>query len=92
MLGVADMEWGDDPDTIEAFVAQTGVTFPALMDTGTFALWDWAPGASPFPRQAVLDRHGAVTYMASEHDAEALEAAILAALEAGVGDGAGDAP
>jgi hypothetical protein len=84
VVGIADFSWGDDPATVDAFVAQTGVRFSIGVDTGTFSRWDWPPSPAPFPRQVVLDRQGVVTYIAGEHDAAALDAAIVDALESPV--------
>ena len=71
---------GESEETLALFVEQTGVSFPILWDGGTYGFFAWPQAISPFPRQAVLGRDGRVRYLASDHDAAALEAAVLHAL------------
>ncbi len=57
------------------------MTFEIVHDRDTYGLYDWPSASSPFPRQALLDADGVVTYLASEHRAADLLAAVEAVLE-----------
>jgi hypothetical protein len=74
---------GETEETLQDFVEQTGVTFDIAWDSSTYYDYDWPPAVSPYPRQALVGRDGLIRYMAAEHQAGALEAAIEAALAEG---------
>ncbi len=77
MLGVAN----ESTDTIDEFVEQTGITFPVVYDENSIRASTRFPDAiSPFPRQIAYDRKGRIIWVASEHQASDLEAAIVRAL------------
>lgn len=76
MLGINTRSFAEDPETVEAFVEQTGVTFPVVWDDETYGRFGWPDGPSPFPRQALVDRSGVVRYLASEHREAELRAAV----------------
>lgn len=76
MVGVATGDLGETEQSVRDFVAQTGVTFPVLMDTGTFPLFDWDFGISPYPRQVVMNAEREVVWLSSTHDPDALRAVI----------------
>jgi peroxiredoxin len=71
---------GEATSHVQGFLDQTGITFPVFWDDGTYGDWGWPPATAPFPRQAVIDRDGKVTFIASEYQADALQAAVEAAL------------
>ncbi len=80
---VIGLAGSDDLTTVQAFLAQTGVTFPIAWDDGVLRNQvAFPPAISPYPRQVLVDRRGRIAYVASEHRAEALTAAIDAALAA----------
>ncbi len=83
MVGVAGTQifGADDAGAIDAFVAQTGVSFPIVRNDGSEQEIGWPPGSAPYPRQALVDADHRLLYVASEHDETALEQAIEAALE-----------
>jgi peroxiredoxin len=80
VLGVQASGFHGTLESARQFAELTGVTFPLFLDDGSFDEWDWAAGVAPFPRQVLLDRDGRVAYIASEHDAAALIAAIEAVI------------
>jgi peroxiredoxin len=80
VLGVASGSFGEDDTTLDAFQAQTAVTFPLVWDEGTYGLYAWPSALSPFPRQVLIGRDGRVRYLASEHRADELRAAVEEAL------------
>jgi len=76
VIGVATGSFGEDEDTLASFLEQTGVTFDVVWDRDTYGTYDWPAASSPFPRQALLDADGRVVYLASEHRADDLLAAV----------------
>jgi len=77
VLGVAS----EGTDTIYEFIEQTGITFPVVFDENRIRTSTNFPSyISPFPRQIATDRKGKIIYVASEHSAGDLEAALLGAL------------
>ncbi len=80
VIGVNTRSFNESAFTLERFLDQTQVTFDVVWDEGTIGWFGWPPAIAPFPRQAVVGRAGRIVYMASEHDAGAVEAAIDAAL------------
>lgn len=76
VIGVAGGGFGDRQETILDFVEQTGVTFPIVWDESTLNGWDFPENISPYPRQVLLDAEGRATYIASEHQAGALDRAV----------------
>ncbi len=83
MLGlVLDQGFGETDAVVRDFVEQTGVTFPIVWAEGSLYFQiDWPDALSPFPRQLVLDRDHRIVYVASEHRAGDLDAAIRVAVE-----------
>ena len=81
-LGIATggLSSGETEETLQAFLDQTGVTFPIVWDNDSYNNYDWPPAISPYPRQALVDREGIITYLAAEYQAQALDDAIRAAL------------
>jgi len=71
---------GDTDAQLEAFLDQTGIGFPLVRDEGTYSQYSWPPSISPYPRQALVGRDGTLAYAASEHQLQALENALVAAL------------
>jgi len=57
----------DDDETIGAFVAQTGATFPIGYDqSGSYdALVAGAPGISPYPLDVIIDKAGKVAFLSN---------------------------
>ena len=76
MLGAAS---GDDEALIEAFVEQTGVSFPVVYDEGyLISQVNFPSSLSPFPRQILIDADGRIAYVASEHSETDLRSAVEA--------------
>jgi peroxiredoxin len=71
---------GDDGPRIDAFIRQTGVTFPVVMDQGQTQLYDQGPAISPYPVDVVIDRDGTIRAIFTEYDADALLEAVNDAL------------
>lgn len=76
VLGVSTGSFNESEATLDAFAEQTGVGFPLVHDSGTYSSWSFPPALSPFPRQVLIDRDGIVRYVASEHRAGELRAAV----------------
>ena len=73
--------FGDDDATrIRRFIDETGVTFPVVQDVGRRPAYSAGPAISPFPLDVVIDRSGTITFLSREYEADALEAAVAAAL------------
>lgn len=73
----AEFGFGETQEVVEAFVDQTGVTFPVVFADGSVLNdVDWPDSLSPYPRQLVLDRDHRIVYVASEHHQSDLERAI----------------
>jgi len=71
----------EDEETVARFLDQTGVTFPVVWDSPrSYTRFAWPQAISPFPRQALVGRDGRIKYLASEHNNEALRAAVTEAL------------
>ena len=80
-LFVLGLAGGEGLDTVNAFVEQTGVTFPIAWDEGVLRSQIAFPDSiSPYPRQVVIDRDGVIVYAAAEHSDSDLAAAIEGAL------------
>lgn len=63
--------------TLTAFVEQTGVTFPILVDDTTYAAYADPDGAiSPFPLDVIIDAQGRIRYLRHEFDGAAMQAEI----------------
>lgn len=71
---------GETQALIQAFIDQTGVTFPIVQDAQGFSQWESSPGISPFPFDIVVDKNGVIKQMYREYDATALEDAIVSEL------------
>lgn len=75
---------GDDYDSAYTFIGEAGTTLPVLLDTdqAVYSSYERDPeeAYAPFPVQVVIDRDGVITYLAFQYDAEAVRAAIEAAL------------
>lgn len=74
---------GDSFDTAWTFMEGAALETPCLLDTAAnmangYGFPDEA--YAPFPRHVVVDRDGVIRYLASQYDANALLAAIDAAL------------
>jgi hypothetical protein len=78
-LGIA-ADAMESEELLDAFVEQTGLTFTVAWDGDTYNGWAWPASISPYPRQALVGKDGTVRYLAAEHQATALEQAIVAAL------------
>ena len=76
------MNVGNTYDTAWAMIDSYQVSTPCLL--GTDELYATYPrmedAFSPYPVHVVIDREGVVRYLANQYDAEALRAAITAAL------------
>ncbi len=71
--------WVYHPSHLEPIMEQTGITFPigSPMDPDPMKIYQRVhTGASWFPFEVLIDGTGKVTYMASDYDAEGLQAAI----------------
>ncbi len=79
MIGVSTggLSGGDTPEIVQAFVEQTGATFPVGWDTlGTYRAFRTGSGISPFPLDVIIDQQGRVAYVAREFDAAAMTAVV----------------
>lgn len=74
---------GDNYDTAWAYLDNMGVSVTCLLDVSqtSYHSYTGVPNSyAPFPVQVVIDRHGVITYLNGQYDAEAVRAAIDAAL------------
>lgn len=63
--------------TLNAFVEQTGVTFPILRGDRSYFEYGNQDGAiSPFPLDVIVDREGRIRYLRHEFDGDAMVAEI----------------
>ena len=63
--------------TIQAFVNQTGITFPAARDLSRSYRDFSAPGGiSPCPLDVIIDQQGVIRYVKPEYDATAMETVL----------------
>lgn len=65
---------------IEAFIAQTGVTFPVVRDHDQVKAYDTGLAISPFPVDVVIDRDGVIRYVSAGYDADTLLAVVQSLL------------
>ncbi len=75
MLGLAGqgLFGGESVSTLNAFVEQTGVTFPILRNDTSYFDYAAPDGAiSPFPLDVIADREGQIRYVRHEFDADAM--------------------
>ena len=80
-LNTGGLGGGDDEARIRKFMAETGVTFPVAADSaGSAGGYSAGPSISPFPLDVVVGRDGRIAYLTRKYDADALRAAIEAAL------------
>ena len=70
----------DTEETLTAFRAQTGVTFPFLIEPSATTYHQYANAAddltTPYPLDVLIDGNGIVRYLRGEFDADALWAAV----------------
>lgn len=72
---------GENDAVVEAFVEQTGVTFPVVMDVGgTYFMYDRGDVSAPYPLNVVIAPDGRIAFIQVEQDMGALTAAIDALL------------
>ena len=70
---------GDDEALINAFIQQTGVTFPVVMDGDQVVPYEAGSAISPFPVDVIVDPDGIISAIYTEYDPDTLLAAINAA-------------
>ena len=79
-VNTGGLEQGDDEQITNAFIQQTGVTFPVVQDKGQSAHYDLGAAISPFPFNIVVDREGIIRRIKGEHKPDELLAAVQAVL------------
>lgn len=69
---------GDDTATVQAFIEQTQITFPAGIEltTSYFTLYNAVKSISPYPLNVIIDRDGNLAYMVGDYDPEGMRAMI----------------
>lgn len=75
---------GDTPEIVDAFIDQTGVTFPVGWDrNGSYTSFILAadPGLSPFPVDVIVAPGGTLLYVEPQYDAAVMSAIIEALLD-----------
>ena len=75
----------DDPQTVEAYVTEMGLTMTTLVDYDVtvydaYRIND-ADGFAPYPREFVIDRDGRIAYAAATIDPPALAAVLDSLLD-----------
>ena len=81
MIGLNSGGMGNETTaSIQAFMAQTGVTFPIVQDPQGYHQWETSVGLSPYPFDILVDKNGIIKQLYRDYDATALEAAIVAEL------------
>ena len=73
---------GETDATIQAFVAQTSITFPVLLDGAVDSYSQWAKSQqiSPYPLDILIGKDGKVTFITHEFEVEKLAAEIEKAI------------
>lgn len=76
------MHPGDPPAQIEAFVAQTGITFPVVLDVDTSRVdFNFAQGVGyPYPRDVVIGKDRTIHSIKNSFDVEEMDALVQALL------------
>ncbi len=75
--------FGETAETVAAFKAQAGLTYPVLDHQGTS--WEISfPGDNgfPYPRDAIVDQDGVIVYASNNYDAQGMWDTVLELLEA----------
>ena len=82
MLGISGTgSPGGDDTAIQAFIEQTGVTFPIVYDTAdTYYDFDRSTATAPYPVDVIIDADGVIRYLATDYDPDAMTAVIDALL------------
>jgi hypothetical protein len=74
----ADTMGQDDTATVQAFVDQTQITFPAGIElSSSYAqLRSGVSSISPYPLDVIVDQNGNIAYLAGDYDPDAMRAVI----------------
>ena len=74
---------GESPATVAQFKAQTGVTFPLLLNDATYNQYANPDGMiTPYPLDVIAGGDGTIVYLRHELDAVAMEQSIQQAITA----------
>ena len=78
VIGVASggLHGGDDETRVRKFIAETGVTFPVVLDHGQSVAYQTGLAISPFPTDVIVDGDGVIRGIYSEYDPDVLVDAI----------------
>lgn len=69
VLGVSNQ----NTDVINTFISDQGITFPVLRDrSSVYYAYQLAGGASPYPRDFIIDRVGIIRFASTEYDPGAM--------------------
>lgn len=69
VLGVSNQ----NTDVINTFITDQGITFPVLRDRSSiYYAYQLAGGASPYPRDFIIDRVGIIRFASTEYDPGAM--------------------
>lgn len=69
VLGVSNQ----NTDVINTFITDQGITFPVLRDrSSVYYAYQLAGGASPYPRDFIIDRVGIIRFASTEYDPGAM--------------------
>jgi len=68
----------DDTATVQAFVDQTQITFPAGIELSSSysVLRSAVESISPYPLDVIIDQNGNLAYLAGEYDPDAMRAVV----------------
>jgi hypothetical protein len=68
---------GDDTMLLQAFIDQTGITFPIGIDVeNSYDLFLVGEGISPYPLDIIIAPDGTIAYTAREYDGDAMRSVI----------------
>ena len=79
----ADTMGNDDVATVQQFVDQTQITFPAGLELSSSyaSLRAAVESISPYPLDVVVDQYGNIAYLSGEYDPDALTAIVNALIQ-----------
>ena len=74
--------FGENSQTLAAFKAQAGLTYPVIHHEGSVGIINF-PGDNgfPYPRDAIIDQDGVIVYASNTYDKQAMWAVVTALLE-----------
>ncbi len=74
---VYGIHFGEDPELLADFLAQTGITFPVVVDQNTYSKFAFPPGVGyPYPRDIIIGKDGVVRSIRNSFDPDETTALV----------------